>query len=87
MDETTISTEYVDEPAVTEPSVFEPTEYFYPEEIFNEVYETEPAATEETVEVIDYTPVIAESTCILANIILCGALMVVGVLCGIRFWR
>lgn len=50
---------------------------------------TEVTETTETVAIAldDVVNLTAESTSILANIILCGALMVVGVLCGIRFWR
>lgn len=59
----------------TEPIVIETTE---PEE-------TE--STEALVLVEEFTPIIAESTSLLANVILCGALMIVGVLVGIRLWR
>lgn len=36
---------------------------------------------------VEFIPVVAESTNILSNVILCAALMIVGVLCGIRLWR
>lgn len=51
---------------------------------------TEPKETESTEAIVlveEFTPIIAESTSLLANVILCGALMIVGVLVGIRLWR
>lgn len=60
-----------------------------PQVILDYIAETEPTETTETNEILmdDLVDLTAESTSILANIILCGALMIVGVLCGIRFWR
>lgn len=90
------------EPEVTETTVpvtipateeTEPSETVAPETlpqvILDYIAETEPTETTETNEIImdDLVDLTAESTSILANIILCGALMIVGVLCGIRFWR
>lgn len=95
IEETTAPTvpELVTEPtqAETTPETIEATEA--PEtvpEVTEEVYEYIPESqVEETtgVVMIDYTPIIAEQTSIVVNVILCGALMVVGVLCGIRLWR
>ena len=90
------------EPAVTETTVpvtipvteeAEPPETVAPETlpqvILDYIAETEPTEATETNEILldDLVDLTAESTSILANIILCGALMIVGVLCGIRFWR
>lgn len=43
---------------------------------------------EETVEVVpvDYTPVIHNSAVLLANVILCAALIIVGFLAAVKFW-
>ena len=48
---------------------------------------TEATEMTETVEVVDYRATITESTSVLANIILCAALMIVGVLVAFRFWE
>jgi len=48
---------------------------------------TESTEATETVVIVDYTPVIMDATSSLANIILCGALMIVGVLCAFQFWE
>lgn len=91
--ETTAPTQAATEP---EESIPETTGYFVPDVTdayweslpeVTEVEETVLATTEAVVEVIDYTPALAEATSIIANIILCGCLMIVGTLCGIRFWR
>lgn len=76
--EPTVETTVVTEPEETE-EYFETLE---PEETM-EVTET----TEVVVELEPYIPAIAEATSVVANIILCGALMIVGALCGIRLWR
>lgn len=48
--------------------------------------ETVESTTAATVAVVDYTPVIQDATNVLANVILCGALMIVGVLLAFKFW-
>jgi hypothetical protein len=78
-------------PETTEADIPETTEYYIPETTEDTAWYTEPEETipetTEAVVILEYTPVIAESTSIIANIILCGALMIVGVLVGIRLWR
>lgn len=53
-----------------------------PSETFWE--ETIPEATE--VVAVDYTQPIADSTCVLANVILCAALIIVGFFSAVKFW-
>ena len=36
---------------------------------------------------VDAVQLFADATSVLSNVILCAALVVAGVLCGIRFWR
>lgn len=66
---------------VTEPLTLAPYEATEPPA------ETVESTTAATVAVIDYTPVIQDSTNVLANIILCGALMIVGVLLAFKLWE
>ena len=75
-------------PETTEADIPETTEdlSWYIEYEETEPEETIPETTETAV-ILEYAPVIAESTSIVANFILCGALMIVGVLVGIRLWR
>ena len=77
---------------VTEPETSEATEAVtetLPQVIQEYIEETQPVETMETEQILmdDLVDLTAESTSVLANIILCGALMIVGVLCGIRLWR
>ena len=74
----------------TETSVAtEPVTETLPHVIQEYIEETQPVETMATEQILidDLVDLTAESTSILANIILCGALMIVGVLCGIRMWR
>lgn len=56
-------------------------------EIGLEQEEIIPETLELVLTVQEYTQITAESTSVLANVYLCGALMIVGVLVGIRLWR
>lgn len=88
-DPTATETEPEELPGSVEGTVFESL----PAETLEYVVDLEPTETTEIVETtevvvqVDYTPAFAEATSIIANIILCGCLMIVGTLCGIRFWR
>lgn len=57
-----------------------------PEETPGYTEATEATETTAVVEVVDYTPIIENSTGILVNVILCAALIVVGFLAAIKFW-
>ena len=86
-EETTVETT-VDAPGDFIPDVTDVLDDYYWDDIPNDLDPEETTETiAEVVEVIDYTPAIGEATSIIANIILCGALMIVGALCGIRLWR
>lgn len=86
-EETTIETT-VEAPGDFIPDVTDVQDDYYWDDIPNDLDPEETTETiAEVVEVIDYTPAIGEATSIIANIILCGALMIVGVLTGIRLWR
>lgn len=52
------------------------------EDTFTETYTETPSAAD-----VDAVQLFADATSVLSNVILCAALVVAGVLCGIRFWR
>ena len=74
-------------PEATVDIVPDVTDGYFWDTLPGEVEETVPETTVTVIEVIDYTPVIGDATSVVANIILCGALMIVGTLTGIRLWR
>lgn len=49
---------------------------------FAEAYTEVPSGAD-----VDAAQLFADATSVVANVILCAALLVAGVLCGIRFWR
>lgn len=86
-EETTVETT-VDAPGDFIPDVTDVQDDYYWDTVPGDADTEETTETvAEVVEVIDYMPAFAEATTIIANIILCGCLMIVGALCGIRLWR